>query len=237
MTLSIEKTQEAILKHHGGDAEFARKMITQSYERRHDTAFWEFWNAQMAPQIEKGDVLLDLGAGIGQFVNDLALRYPDNKAIGVEAADYMYAAQMPLPENATLLQADLIDGILPIQADSVAAVMANMLIHELPQPIGLFRGIFYWLKPGGRFCLIDLVRQPLQEYLEHKFPDGEIWQVANDTNTQDKAKLEDVFEHFLEHNRYHANDLIFMLQSVGFKVIENTPNGRFVRLVLEKPAG
>lgn len=237
MNENLQTRGEQILRHHGGDPEFARKMITQSYERRHDMAFWEFWNAQMAPSIEKGDALLDLGAGIGQFVNDLALRYPDNKAIGVEAADYMFAAQMPLPENATLLQADLIDGILPIQADSVAAVMANMLIHELPQPISLFRGIFYWLKPTGRLCIIDLVRQPLQEYLEHKFPEGEIWAVENAENTQDKAKLEDVFEHFLEHNRYDANDLIFMLQSIGFKVIENTPNGRFVRFVLEKPAG
>ena len=143
---------QQILRHHGGDAEHARKMITQSYERRHDVAFWEFWNAQMAPAIVDGEILLDLGAGIGQFVNDLALRYPNNKAIGIEAANYMYAAKLELPNNGTLLQADLTDGILPIEAESVATVMANMLIHELPQPVSLFRGIFYWLKPGGRFC-------------------------------------------------------------------------------------
>ncbi|WP_321276799.1 class I SAM-dependent methyltransferase [Thiomicrorhabdus indica] len=228
---------QQILRHHGGDAEHARKMITQSYERRHDVDFWEFWNAQMAPAISAGDLLLDLGAGIGQFVNDLALRYPNNKAIGVEAANYMYAAKLTLPENATLLQADLTDGILPIEEGSVAVIMANMLIHELPQPVSLFRGIYHWLKPGGRFCIIDLVRQPLESYLNHKFPEGEIWQAENANNKNDKEKLEEVFEHFLEHNRYHATDLIFMLAKIGFEIIENTPNGRFVRLVVEKPAG
>lgn len=234
-TLNLKQRAEQILRHHGGDAEFARKMITQSYERRHDIAFWEFWNAQMGPVIAKGDIVMDLGAGIGQFVNDLALRYPYSKAIGVEAADYMYAAQMPLPANATMLQADLTQGVLSVPAGSVATVMANMLIHELPQPVTLFRGIFHWLKPGGRFCLIDLVRQPLQSYLQHKFPEGEIWNLHGEKAPEDIAKLEDVFEHFLEHNRYHAEDLIYMLQSIGFELIENTPNGRFVRLVVEKP--
>ncbi|GAB6070774.1 hypothetical protein JCM30760_18710 [Thiomicrorhabdus hydrogeniphila] len=51
-----------------------------------------------------------------------------------------------------------------------------------------------------------------------------------------REEIEGVFEHFLEHNRYHADDIIFMLKSLGFKLIENTPqrDGRFVRIVVEK---
>jgi SAM-dependent methyltransferase len=227
----MEKTQAQILRHHGGDADHARQMITQSYERRHDNDFWEFWNAQMGITIAKGDCLLDLGAGIGQFVEDLALRYPDNTVMGIDAADYMLTAQLSLPENARMLKDDLNEPAAHIEDGKVATVMANMLVHELPQPINMFKAVYKWLKPGGRFCIIDLVRQPLADYLNHKFPDGELW------NTDiSREEIEDVFEHFLEHNRYHAEDMIFMLESLGFKVIENTPQrgGRFVRLVVEK---
>ncbi|WEJ62066.1 class I SAM-dependent methyltransferase [Thiomicrorhabdus lithotrophica] len=229
----MEKTQAQILRHHGGDANHARKMITQSYERRHDIEFWEFWNAQMGVVIAKGDSLLDLGAGIGQFIEDLAIRYPDNTAIGIDAAEYMLAAQVSLPNNARMLKDDLNEPVANIGVGKVATVMANMLVHELPQPVNMFKSVYKWLKPGGRFCIIDLVRQPLEDYLTHKYPNAELW-----NNEIERDRIEDVFEHFLEHNRYHADDILFMLKSLGFKIIENTPqrDGRFVRIVVEKPA-
>lgn len=227
----MEKTQAQILRHHGGNGERARLMITQTYDDRHDIAFWEFWNAQMAPVITKEDGLLDLGAGIGQFVNDLALRYPANLVVGIDAADYMLTAQEPLPENGRLIKDDLNAPQAHIEAGKMAAVMANMLVHELPQPINMFKAVHNWLKPGGRFCIIDLVRQPLAEYLEHKYPQGTLFK-----NEVPREEIEDVFEHFLEHNRYHADDILYMLSSLGFNVIENTPlrGGRFVRIVVEK---
>jgi len=229
----MEKTQAQILRHHGGDADHARKMIAQSYDRRHDVDFWEFWNAQMGTVIHKDDCLLDLGAGIGQFVEDLAIRYPENTAVGIDAADYMLTAQLSLPTNARMLKDDLNEPTANIDEGTVATVMANMLVHELPQPVNMFKAVYKWLKPGGRFCIIDLVRQPLADYLNHKYPDGQLWneEIARD-------EIEDVFEHFLEHNRYHTEDVIYMLEACGFKIIEQTPQrgGRFVRLVVEKSA-
>lgn len=229
--MSMTSTQAQILKHHGGDGEHARKMIVSTYERRHDNAFWEFWNSQMGGQICKGEKILDLGAGIGQFVNDLALRYPDCTAIGVDIAPYMLTAQMPLPDNARMLSADLNAPQLNITDGTVAAVMASMLVHELPQPVLMFKAVYQWLKEGGRFCIIDLVRQPLADYLEHKYPEKQLW-----NETLEREEIEGVFDHFLEHNRYHADDIIYMLTSIGFKVIENTPirEGRLVRIVVEK---
>ncbi|MBO1927202.1 class I SAM-dependent methyltransferase [Thiomicrorhabdus sp. 6S2-11] len=226
----MEKTQQQILRHHGGDGDFARKMITQSYERRHDVPFWEFWNEQVATAIQPNDVLMDLGAGVGQFVNDLALRYPHNRVLGIEAAEYMLVAGMKLPENGRLLRGDLMAPQEWVAPGQVAAVMANMLIHELPQPVSLFKSVYQWLKPGGCWCIIDLVRQPLQSYLDHKFPENRLWNEA-----VENAEIEDVFEHFLEHNRYHAEDLIYMLESVGFEVVSQEPMGRMVRLVVQKP--
>lgn len=227
----MEKTQAQILKHHGGDGEHARQMITSTYESRHDNDFWEFWNAQMGTVIDKQDVLVDLGAGIGQFVKDLALRYPPNRVLGIEAAPYMLSAPLGLPDNGHLIEDDLNQPQANIVPESVAVVMANMLVHELPQPVLMFKAVYQWLKPGGRFCIIDLVRQPLANYLTHKYPNKALW-----TQAVAREEVEDVFEHFLEHNRYHADDIVFMLTSLGFKVIENTPlrEGRFVRIVVEK---
>jgi SAM-dependent methyltransferase len=227
----MQSTQAQILKHHGGDAEHARQMITESYARRHDAAFWTFWDAQMALAIAPGELLMDVGAGIGQFVNDLALRYPHNTVLGIDAAEYMLAAQLALPANGRFLKDDLNQPAAPIELGAVAVVMANMLVHELPQPVNLFKAVYTWLKPGGRFCVIDLVRQPLQDYLEHKYSPLQIWQ-----EPMPRAQLEDVFEHFLEHNRYHADDLIYLLTQAGFKVVDVTPqnSGRMVRIVVEK---
>jgi SAM-dependent methyltransferase len=227
----MEKTQAQILKHHGGNGSKARDLITQSYERRHDAEFWAFWDEQMASVIAQGDCLLDLGAGVGQFVNDLALRYPQHAVVGIDAADYMLVAQQSLPENSRMLKDDLNAPQSNIEAGNVATVMASMLVHELPQPINMFKAVYEWLKPGGRFCIIDLVRRPLSEYLEHKYPDGQLFKTE-----VERDEIEDVFQHFLEHNRYHADDIIYMLTGVGFKVIENTPqrDGRFVRIVVEK---
>lgn len=229
--MTMTSTQAQILKHHGGDGDHARKMITSTYERRHDSEFWAFWAAQMGEVICDGEKILDLGAGVGQFVNDLALRYPNCTAIGVDIAPYMLIAQMPLPDNARMLSTDLNAPELNITDGTVAAVMANMLVHELPQPVLMFKAVYQWLKVGGRFCIIDLVRQPLADYLEHKYPEKQLWNEAFE-----REEIEGVFDHFLEHNRYHADDIIYMLTSLGFKVIENSPqrNGRLVRIVVEK---
>lgn len=227
----MEKTQAQILKHHGGDGEHARHMITSTYAKRHDTEFWAFWNASLGCVVQRGERVVDLGAGIGQFVNDLALRYPNSTVLGLDAAPYMLTAQLTLPENAHMLEDDLNDPQASIQEGSVAVAMANMLVHELPQPVLLFKSVYRWLKPGGRFCIIDLVRQPLEAYLEHKYPDRQLWNEA-----LERDEIEDVFDHFLEHNRYHADDLVYMLKCAGFQVIENQPlpNGRTVRIVAEK---
>ncbi|GKT12966.1 MAG: arsenite methyltransferase [Thiomicrorhabdus sp.] len=227
----MEKTQAQILRHHGGDGEHARQMITETYDRRHDVDFWAFWNEQMAPVIAKNDCLVDLGAGTGQFVGDLALRYPQSLIVGIEAADYMLVAQEPLPDNARIIKDDLNAPRANIEHGKVAVAMANMLVHELPQPVNMFKAIYKCLKVGGRFCIIDLVRQPLSDYLQHKYPEAELF-----TQDINKDEIADVFGHFLEHNRYHAEDIIYMLEAVGFKLIENTPqkDGRFVRIVVEK---
>lgn len=229
----MQQTQQQILRHHGGDGEHARQMISQTYAERHDETFWQFWQQYMHSVIKAGDGLMDLGAGTGLFVKDLAQRYPESNVIGIEAAPYMLEALVDLPTNARIELDDLNEPGLVVAQNSVAAMMTNLVVHEVIQPVLMFQAAYRWLKPGGRFCVIDLVRQPLQDYLTHRYPQAEISQ-----GQLKRAELEDAFEHFLEHNRYHAADIIYMLEAVGFKLVDQTSlkNGRMVRLVVEKSA-
>ena len=52
----------------------------------------------------------------------------------------------------------------------------------------------------------------------------------------DLGELEDLFIHFIEHNRFSIDDLAFMLENTGFRILEKTPlkNGQMARLVAEK---
>ncbi len=223
----LQKTQQQILRHHGGDGNLARERISATYEKRHDEAFWQVWNRYITPRLEPGDTLLDLGAGIGQFVQDLGQKYPQNTIVGIEVAPYMLEGVVDLPDNARMEIIDLNNPPLEAFApDSVGAVMANMLVHEMLQPVKMIQAVKYWLKPGGRLMVIDLIRQPLQDYLQHRYPRAELCQ-----NTTSQADLEDAFEHFLEHNRYTDQDMKFIWEICGFDLIEESllPNGRMKR--------
>ncbi|MBE0494079.1 MAG: class I SAM-dependent methyltransferase [Thiomicrospira sp.] len=228
----MQQTQQQILRHHGGDGENARQMISQTYAERHDESFWQFWMQSVQPVIQAGDGLMDLGAGTGLFVQDLAQRYPESNVIGIEAAPYMLEALVDLPSNARIELDDLNEPGLVVADNSVAVIMTNLVVHEVIQPVLMFQAAYRWLKPGGRFCVIDLVRQPLEDYLTQRYPQAEISQ-----GKLKREELENAFEHFLEHNRYHAADLLYMLTACGFKLLEQAPlkNGRMVRLLVEKP--
>ena len=47
------------------------------------------------------------------------------------------------------------------------------------------------------------------------------------------GELEDLFIHFIEHNRFSAQDLAYLLESTGFDVVDAVPvkEGRFARLI------
>lgn len=231
MPSQLEKTQAQLLKHHGGNGFQASMMIANSYDARHDRTFWQFWDEIVACHYQPGDGILDLGAGIGQFVRDCANRYPDSSVLGLDAALYMVNDAVRLPQNGQLLLDDLNLPQAPIADNSLAMVMANNMVHELTQPIKMFKAAYQWLKPGGRFCIIDPIRQPLQAQFDKAYGRQQLW--ADETSVD---ALEKAFEFFLEHNRYHAEDLIYLLESTGFKVVDNSTllKGKFIRLVVEK---
>ena len=223
MSIQLEHTQSYLLTHHGGDGQLAAQRTQASHTRNHDESFWRFWYQWTEKTLPSDGHVVDLGAGIGLFVQTMAQRFPDLSTTGIECAPYMLERMVDLPSNGRIIIDDLNAPSSLFQKGSIDTCIANMLIHELHQPILLFKQVKHWLKPGGRLILIDMVRQPLESYLTHKHPDA----------TQlERDQLEDSFQHFLEHNRYTPEDLSFMLQHCGFEVeiLEPFKSGRAVRI-------
>lgn len=228
MKSTLEHTLTSLLAHHGGNGAIAAERTQESHLRNHDDDFWQFWHRWTQTHLPENGKLVDLGAGVGLFVQTMSQRFPALDVTGIECAPYMLERTVQLPDNARIVIDDLNAPSSQFAYGSLDTCIANMLVHELQQPILLFAQLHTWLKPGGRFILIDMVRQPLENYITHKH---------SDATTLGRETLEDLFQHFQEHNRYTSDDLVFMLQHCGFTVdaVEPFKRGRAVRIAARVP--
>ena len=228
MNDKLKQTRDMLARHHRDGAAFAQ-MMKDTFDGRFDEAFWAMWEKSIEPALSDEPVILDLGTGPGMLLKALAARYPKLRAIGVECADYMLAAADELPEGCEIITADLHDPHLPLDDASVDAAVASVVLHEMHQPVRALREVARCLKPGGRLYVLDWVRAPLKQYLE----EAELDVFAPDTPLE---ALEDLFVHFIEHNRFSAGDLVFLLENTGFRVLETTllKDGRQARIIAEK---
>ena len=228
MPKTIEQTRALLEKHHRNGERFAQLMQETAAERFNDE-FWSAWDKWIVPVYGASPLVLDLGTGPGTFLRMLAARYPGVRSVGVECAPYMLDAAGKLPAGAEIVTDDLHDPHLPL-ADGVAdAALASVVLHEMHQPVRTLLEVRRCLKPGGRFFILDWVRAPLALYLEDK--------AANLFSPETSvAELEDIFVHFVEHNRFSREDLGYLLEKTGFEVLESTPfkQGRFARVIAEK---
>lgn len=230
MNDQMDQTRAMLAKHHRDGAEFAQ-LMKDSFAGRFNDEFWAQWGAWVEPALSKQPVIMDLGTGPGIMLRTLKERYPVARIIGVEAAPYMLAAAREiLPGGAELLEADLHEPRLPLADDSVDAALAAVVLHEMHQPVRALQEVHRLLKPGGRLCVLDWVRAPLAQYLAAEGRE-DVFAPQCDT-----AALEDVFIHFIEHNRFSSDDLCYLLERTGFKVLSVTSlrNGQFARIYAEK---
>jgi arsenite methyltransferase len=225
-------TFQLLYQHHRGPS-FSERMVATA-PGRFNEAFWQFWQMHIEPHLSASPRLLDLGTGPGFALQQWAQRYPKGHYIGVDVMPYMLeraAADLKDIPGIQLLQADLHDPHLPLEADSIDAAQAVVVLHEMIQPLRLLQEVFRLLKPGGRFLLVDWVRAPLSLYFD---PNTEAQLFQPDTPQE---TLLDQFTHFYEHNRFSPEDLVWLLEKVGFAVVAQQlyTQNRFVRLVAEKP--
>lgn len=225
-------TFQLLYQHHRGPS-FCERMLATA-PGRFNEAFWRFWQQHVEPCLPAAPCLLDLGTGPGYVLRQWAQRYPGGQLIGVDLMPYMLErAKADLKDipGIQLLQADLHDPHLPLPDSSVDAAQAVVVIHEMVQPVRLLQAVRRLLKAGGRFLLVDWVRAPLSLYFDAA-TEAQLFQPDTPLDT-----LVDQFTHFYEHNRFSAEDLAWLLEKVGLRVVAQELYGqnRFVRLVAEKP--
>jgi len=232
MTERLQKTQDMLAKHHRDGERFAA-MMKEGFANRFNDEFWAEWDHWIKPVYSDEPLVLDLGAGPGMFVQAVAQRTPGLKAIGVECAPYMLDAAVELPDGCEIITEDLHDPQLPLDNGSVDAAMASVVLHEMNQPLRTLQEVQRVLKPGGRFYILDWVRAPLETYIRAQTEESRVF----DRNTP-VDELEDLFIHFIEHNRFSREDLVYMLNMCGFSVLHSRimKEGRYAHIVAEKRA-
>jgi len=223
----MQDTLTTLAEHHG-DGENFRQLMIDTAAKRFDQGFWENWESWISPVLSESAQIADFGSGPGILLQNLRKRYPKARLIGVECAPWML--ETTEKSHYELIEHDLHQANMPIADNSLDAITAIFVLHEMTQPIQFLKSIHRCLKKGGRGLIVDWVRAPLEIYLAN--------QASEDifANKNSHEELSNLFTHFTEHNRYSREDVAWMLQRIGFRVLENVPlqEGRFGRWVVEK---
>jgi ubiquinone/menaquinone biosynthesis C-methylase UbiE len=214
-------THEHLLAHHGDYHSFA-DLMEDTHARRFDSVFWGIVKAYCP---EKHKVISDFGTGPGMLLPDLAERFPHSQIVGVEAQPEMLKrAEKRVQDNPSieLIAHDLSQPGVPGLGDStVDLLIASMVLHEFQMPGAIISEMARVVRAGGRVIAYDWVRQPLESYCEGMRPE-----------------TLDQITHFSEHCRYTPQDIAWLFESSGFKIVEwmTRRSGRFAIWVAERNA-
>jgi ubiquinone/menaquinone biosynthesis C-methylase UbiE len=107
---------------------------------------------------------LDLGTGPGHVALQVARRCPDLRVVGLDLAAHMvglalrHAHRARLDGRALWPQADA--HRLPFAAASFDLVFSSFALHHWTHPLPILDEIARVLRPGGRYYLADVCREP-----------------------------------------------------------------------------
>lgn len=106
----------------------------------------------------------DLGSGMGGFVKLLA--DTGHAATGVDADPDCVAAARSL--GASIVEADVLEHLAGVEADSLDAIFSAHLVEHLPYPavLEVIRLSYRALRPGGRLLLVTPNPRALISHLE-----------------------------------------------------------------------
>lgn len=193
--------------------------VRENTESRFGPGWWGVWDQHV--KVPEAGHIVDFGAGSGRLLELLRGRYPKARLTGVELHPALLeiARTAAKPIGATVIEADLGQPV-PIKAADVDVVVSSMSFHELPYPPALLENAARILKPGGALVLLDIVKCPLESYLDKK------------------TLSRDTLDHFREHCLFTADDIGFLMRSAGLSVKETVlrSGGRFAMIVAAKPA-
>jgi len=121
--------------------------------------------------LPKSTTVVDLGTGSGRLLPGLRGLAP--KVIGVDASSAMLSEARRRTRDAGLDDVDLRLGDLahlPLQDHEADAVVANMVLHHLPEPARAFQEIRRVLRPGGTLLIGDFLPHD-QEWMRETLAD------------------------------------------------------------------
>ncbi len=190
----------------------------ERYELRFNPAFWQFWDAHIAPALPSAPVVADIGPGPGLFLRDLSARLPDAQLHGVDSNEAMIENARTLDYAGPAPALHLLDveaAPLPFEDGAVDLLTMTAVLHAFDDPFTFLREqAARVVKPGsGRFMLFDWFRQPMKEYLARRLIEpGE----------PEETRYERALQQFRIHNKYTLDDWAWTLSESGMTVEAET---------------
>lgn len=123
--------------------------------------------------IKKGDIVVDLGSGAG---NDCFVARSEvgetGRVIGIDFSPQMIEKARANNakrgyDNVVFMEGDIEN--MPLEADFADVVISNCVLNLLPEKNKIFNEIYRVLKPGGHFCVSDVV---LEGHFPKEFTDN-----------------------------------------------------------------
>lgn len=121
--------------------------------------------------LQPGQTVLDLGSGAGldAFVARAAVG-TSGRVIGVDMTDEMIARARKNAEKSGFDNVEFRPGYiedLPVASDSIDVVISNCVLNLVPNKAQAFAEILRVLRPGGHFCISDVVAsRPLPPWVK-----------------------------------------------------------------------
>ena len=132
---------------------------SESVLRSHRWRTVENSAAYLAPHLEAGARVLDVGSGPGTITIDLARRVRPGRVIGVDASDEIVAKANGLAQSDRVANAEFRTGdayALEFADASFDVVHAHQVLQHLARPVDALREFRRVLKPGGLLAVRDV---------------------------------------------------------------------------------